>query len=188
MCSLDAQIPSQDRHQVIVPRKGILELACLLTEQDGEVGIVLGQHHIQHHWRIHLHFEAGGRQVPGLRTRTAARWRQAGGRRPPATARSLQPYRDPLQRGTAAFAWQLSNGLLKIQANNPEQEEAEEEVQVEYNGGNLEIGFNVSYLLDVLGVIGTEQVRFILSDSNSSALVHEADNDDSAYVVMPMRL
>lgn len=83
---------------------------------------------------------------------------------------------------------QLSNGLLKIQANNPEQEEAEEEVQVEYNGGNLEIGFNVSYLLDVLGVIGTEQVRFILSDSNSSALVHEADNDDSAYVVMPMRL
>ena len=57
---------------------------------------------------------------------------------------------------------QLSNGLLKIQANNPEQEEAEEEVQVEYNGGNLEIGFSVSYLLDVLGVIGTEQVRFIL--------------------------
>ncbi|MCB2657637.1 hypothetical protein KQ729_15735, partial [Listeria monocytogenes] len=44
MCSLDAQIPSQDRHQVIVPRKGILELARLLTEQDGEVGIVLGQH------------------------------------------------------------------------------------------------------------------------------------------------
>ena len=55
-----------------------------------------------------------------------------------------------------------------------------------YNQGS--IGFNVSYLLDVLGVIGTEQVRFILSDSNSSALVHEADNDDSAYVVMPMRL
>ncbi len=47
MCSLDAQIPSQDRHQVIVPRKGILELARLLTEQDGEVGIVLGQHHIR---------------------------------------------------------------------------------------------------------------------------------------------
>ena len=83
---------------------------------------------------------------------------------------------------------QLANGQLKIQANNPEQEEAEEEVGVDYNGASLEIGFNVSYLLDVLGVMTTEQVRLILSDSNSSALVQESDNDDSAYVVMPMRL
>ncbi|MCY1462084.1 Beta sliding clamp [compost metagenome] len=83
---------------------------------------------------------------------------------------------------------QLANAQLKIQANNPEQEEAEEEISVEYNGSSLEIGFNVSYLLDVLGVMTTEQVRLILSDSNSSALLQEADNDDSAYVVMPMRL
>ena len=83
---------------------------------------------------------------------------------------------------------QLESGLLKIQANNPEQEEAEEEVAVDYSGANLEIGFNVSYLLDVLAVLGTEQVRLILSDANSSALLQEADNDDSAYVVMPMRL
>lgn len=82
----------------------------------------------------------------------------------------------------------MAAGLLKIQANNPEQEEAEEEIAVDYNGSALEIGFNVSYLLDVLGVMTTEQVRLILSDSNSSALVQEADNDDSAYVVMPMRL
>ena len=68
------------------------------------------------------------------------------------------------------------------------QEEAEEEIVVDYNGSGLEIGFNVSYLLDVLGVMGTEQVRLILSDSNSSALLQEVDNDDSAYVVMPMRL
>jgi len=83
---------------------------------------------------------------------------------------------------------QLAAGQLKIQANNPEQEEAEEEIQVDYNGASLEIGFNVSYLLDVMGVMSSEQVRLILSDSNSSALVQEADNDDSAYVVMPMRL
>ena len=77
---------------------------------------------------------------------------------------------------------------MEIQANNPEQEEAEEEVLVDYNGGNLEIGFNVSYLLDVLGVMTTEQVRLVLSGANSSALVQEAGNDDSSYVVMPMRL
>ncbi len=52
---------------------------------------------------------------------------------------------------------QLASGQLKIQANNPEQEEAEEEIGVEYNGDSLEIGFNVSYLLDVLGVMTTEQ-------------------------------
>ncbi|MNJ69234.1 DNA polymerase III subunit beta [compost metagenome] len=59
---------------------------------------------------------------------------------------------------------------------------------VDYSGADLEIGFNVSYLLDVLAVMGTEQVRLILADSNSSALLQESDNDDSAYVVMPMRL
>lgn len=83
---------------------------------------------------------------------------------------------------------QLENGLLKLQANNPEQEEAEEEVAVEYQGGPLEIGFNVTYLLDVLGVMSADQVRLVLSDANSSALLQEADNDDSSYVVMPMRL
>ena len=77
---------------------------------------------------------------------------------------------------------------MKIQANNPEQEEAEEELQVDYDGGSLEIGFNVSYLLDVLGVMTTDQVRITLSDSSSSALLQEAGNDDSSYVVMPMRL
>ncbi|MNH38208.1 DNA polymerase III subunit beta [compost metagenome] len=59
---------------------------------------------------------------------------------------------------------------------------------MDYEGSSLEIGFNVSYLLDVLGVMTTEQVRLILSDSNSSALLQEAGNDDSSYVVMPMRL
>ena len=59
---------------------------------------------------------------------------------------------------------------------------------MDYSGSSLEIGFNVSYLLDVLSVMTTDQVRLILSDANSSALVQEADNDDSSYVVMPMRL
>jgi DNA polymerase-3 subunit beta len=82
----------------------------------------------------------------------------------------------------------LQAGQLKIQANNPEQEEAEEEVMVDYNGSALEIGFNVSYLLDVMNVLGHEQAKLILSDANSSALVQEAESEDSLYVVMPMRL
>jgi DNA polymerase-3 subunit beta len=73
-------------------------------------------------------------------------------------------------------------------ANNPEQEEAEEEVSVNYSGEELEIGFNVSYLLDVLSVITGAEVRVTLSNSNSSALVEDAADGSAVYVVMPMRL
>jgi DNA polymerase-3 subunit beta len=73
-------------------------------------------------------------------------------------------------------------------ANNPEQEEAEEEVTVDYSGDELEIGFNVSYLLDVLNVLKGSEIKLTLSDSNSSALVEDAANAAAVYVVMPMRL
>jgi DNA polymerase-3 subunit beta len=83
---------------------------------------------------------------------------------------------------------QLTSGSLKIVANNPEQEEAEEVVSVDYQGDTLEIGFNVSYLLDVLGILSGAQIKLSLSDPNSSALVEESEDGDSLYVVMPMRL
>ena len=59
---------------------------------------------------------------------------------------------------------------------------------MDYDGDTLEVGFNVSYLLDVLGVLSGDQVKLSLSDPNSSALLEESDADDSLYVVMPMRL
>jgi DNA polymerase-3 subunit beta len=189
MCSQPAGIEQVDRHQVIVPRKGILELARLLTEQDGEVSISLGQHHIR---ATTGDFTFTSKLVDG-KFPDYERVLPRGGDKLVRGDRQL--LREAFSR-TAILSnekyrgirLQLESGLLKIQANNPEQEEAEEEVAVDYSGANLEIGFNVSYLLDVLAVLGTEQVRLILSDANSSALLQEADNDDSAYVVMPMRL
>ena len=77
---------------------------------------------------------------------------------------------------------------LTIQANNPEQEEAEETVPVQFSGDQLEIGFNVSYLLDVLSVLDGDQVQMSLSDANSSALLEAPEHSDAVYVVMPMRL
>src|SRR5690606_10628850 len=83
----------------------------------------------------------------------------------------------------------LSDAEMRIVANNPDQEEAEESVSVDYSGEALEIGFNVSYLVDVLTVLSSERVRMTLIDSNSSALLEAADGDGEAlYVVMPMRL
>ncbi|RIA35285.1 DNA polymerase III beta subunit [Ectopseudomonas oleovorans] len=189
MCSMDATIQQDGKHQVIVPRKGILELARLLTEQDAEVAIVLGQHHIRANTG---EFTFTSKLVDG-KFPDYERVLPRGGDK--LVLADRQGLREAFSR-TAILSNEkyrgirltLAAGLLKIQANNPEQEEAEEEIVVDYNGGGLEIGFNVSYLLDVLGVMGTEQVRLILSDSNSSALLQESDNDDSAYVVMPMRL
>jgi DNA polymerase-3 subunit beta len=189
MCSMEAAIEQVERHQVIVPRKGILELARLLTEQDGNVSIVLGQHHIR---ATTGEFTFTSKLVDG-KFPDYERVLPRGGDK--LVIADRQGLREAFSR-TAILSnekyrgirLQLESGLLKIQANNPEQEEAEEEIVVDYNGSALEIGFNVSYLLDVLSVMTTDQVRLILSDSNSSALVQEADNDDSSYVVMPMRL
>ena len=189
MCAMEATIENTEKHQVIVPRKGILELARLLTEQDGEVAIVLGANHIR---ATTGEFTFTSKLVDG-KFPDYERVLPRGGDK--LVVGDRQALREAFSR-TAILSnekyrgirLQLASGLLKIQANNPEQEEAEEEVVVDYNGGSLEIGFNVSYLLDVLGVMTTEQVRLILSDANSSALVQEAGNDDSSYVVMPMRL
>ena len=82
----------------------------------------------------------------------------------------------------------LSNEELKILANTPEQVEAEEVVSVEYQGDALEIGFNVSYLIDVLSTLTSKKARITLSDPNSSALLEAEEGSDALYVVMPMRL
>jgi DNA polymerase-3 subunit beta len=84
----------------------------------------------------------------------------------------------------------FKENILTAVAHNPEQEEAEEEIEVQYNGEPLEVGFNVSYLLDILGVMRTETVRVDINDASSSCLIRDpADEDDSSrYVVMPMRL
>ena len=90
----------------------------------------------------------------------------------------------------------ISENELRITANNPEQEEAEESIDVNYDGSDLEIGFNVLYLIEALNVISTEKVIFKLSDSNASALIQgvikqnniDIEDESSQYVVMPMRL
>ena len=82
----------------------------------------------------------------------------------------------------------LAPETMKIICTNSEQEEAEEELEIAYGGEPLDIGFNITYLLDVLQNLGTEQVQLAFGDANSSALVTMRDRDDYKYVVMPMRI
>ncbi|MGD9730400.1 MAG: DNA polymerase III subunit beta, partial [Nitrospiraceae bacterium] len=77
---------------------------------------------------------------------------------------------------------------MQILAHNPEQEEAEEELAIEYSGDNLEIGFNVTYLLDALSAVDSNEVALNLIDANSSCLIQAMDDKTCRYIVMPMRL
>lgn len=84
--------------------------------------------------------------------------------------------------------FQLEPNILRITANNSDQEQAEEAVGLEYAGENMEIGFNVAYLLDVVSAISTKAIRCIFTSPNDGVLIEPTDNDNSLYVVMPMRL
>jgi len=83
---------------------------------------------------------------------------------------------------------EVSPGQLKISAHNPEQEEAQEEIEADTKVSDLAIGFNVNYLLEALSALRDEHVIIQLRDANSSALVREASSEKSRHVVMPLRL
>lgn len=82
----------------------------------------------------------------------------------------------------------LETGTLTISSNNPDQEEAIDQLEVDYSGESAVVGFNVNYLLDVLNILETENARIVIKDGNSSALITPETSSDSKYVVMPMRL
>ena len=77
---------------------------------------------------------------------------------------------------------------IKVSANNPEKEEASDDIKANFNGQSIEVGFNVNYLIDVLNVIKTKKVQILLKDSSSSALLSPENDNSSSYVVMPLRL
>ena len=189
MCTRADQFDVEEPKQVILPRKGVLELARLLHDDEGEVTLVIGNNHMR---ATTEDFTFTSKLVDG-------KFPDYDRVLPKSADKNIVGARDELRQAFARTAilsnekyrgvrLMLSDANLQIVANNPEQEEAEEVVSVEYSGDSLEIGFNVSYLLDVLGVLSGEQVRLSLSDPNSSALLEEMEGGDSLYVVMPMRL
>lgn len=189
MCSLDSEFSVEDSKQVILPRKGVLELSRLLLDDGAEVAIVIGDNHIR---ATTEHFTFTSKLVDGK----FPDYERVLPRNPDKVVLgSREDLRQAFTR-TAILSNEkyrgvrlsLGDGVIDIVANNPEQEEAEEVVNVDYKGDGLEIGFNVSYLLDVLGVLDSDTVKLSLSDPNSSALLEEPTDGDSLYVVMPMRL
>jgi len=175
---------------VIIPRKGVLELSRLLSDgEEEDVSVVIGTNHVR---ATMSNFTFTSKLVDG-KFPDYNRVLPKGGDKNVIAGR--EQLRDSLNR-TAILSNEkfrgirliLSDDELKIIANNPEQEEAEETVPVEYKGDSLEIGFNVMYLVDVLNVLDSDNVQVIVSDPNSSALIQSSDDSSAIYVVMPMRL
>ena len=184
--TIEAQLPEK---QVIVPRKGIMEMARLLESDDLDITIAIGDNAIR---ATTANTVFTSKLVDG-RFPDYRRVLPKGGDK--IVIASRNHLKQALTRASIlsnekfrGVRIQLENGLLKITANNPEQEEAEEIIDVEYNNQALEIGFNVSYLLDVLNNLKSDDVRITLIDGNSSALIENHLEEDSMYVVMPMRL
>ena len=173
--------------KAIVPRKGVVELQRLLD--DDSVKIVIGTNLIR---VIGVDYQFTSKLVDGAypdydrvlpkggdKVIQADRLELKGafGR---AAILSNEKYR--------GVRLSISEDSLKIVANNPEQEEAQEDMEVNYKGEALEIGFNVSYLLDVFNTLEQRDIKMTLLNSNSSVLIESVSNESALYVVMPMRL
>ena len=188
LAELQMSEAAQRNEQVIVPRKGVLELQRLM-DGDGDVELSLGANHVR-------------AQIGSIRFTS----KLIDGRFPdyervlPSNPQNVLMAERKLLRHALQRAAILSNEKYRgvrlvlaennvtIQANNPEQEEAEESLEVEYSGEAMEIGFNVNYLLDALSAVSEDQVELSLGDTNSSCLIRGPNTDNSKFVVMPMRL
>lgn len=189
MCVKPVDVVVADKVQAVVPRKGIMELSRLLLDEDVGVEITLGDKHMQVATEsftftsklVDGKFPDYGRVLPrGGNNHLFAdrlKLRQAFSR---VAILSNEKYR--------GVRLTLSDGSMVLVANNPEQDEAEEQLAVDYTGDNLEIGFNIGYLLDVTGVLGSDNIKISFVDANTSALIESPEGGDATYVIMPMRL
>jgi DNA polymerase III subunit beta len=189
LCEAALPAGAQTRKQIILPRKGVLELQRLLEGGDAEVELEVGRSHVRVR-REDLTFTS--KLIDG-------RFPDYEAVIPIAADKHVQVEREVLRAALQRAAilsnekfrgvkLEVDTDLLRIVAHNPENEEAVEEVEAETSVQGLAIGFNVNYLQDALSALRGEEVIIQLRDANSSALVRESTDERSRHVVMPLRL
>jgi len=188
LCELTIDGVDSTPQQVILPRKGVLELQRLIGD-DGDCTLEIGTNHL----RVALggirltsklidgRFPDYERVIPkeSDAPMLADRVQLADG---------LNRIRILANEKYKGVRVELKPGSVTVQAHNPEQEEAEEEIEVQYDGAEMEIGFNVEYLIAALRALDAEAVRLEFRDAASSCLIQDPERRDCKYVVMPMRL
>jgi DNA polymerase-3 subunit beta len=173
----------------IVPRKGVIEIDKQLEEEDQDIKIIISKNHMQ----VTSSFsEAVTKLIDGKFPDYE--------RVIPSSPDKLinvecKVFKEALMRvsilSNDRFRGVRLNFLeneIKVSANNPEKEEASDDIKSQYIGEPLEVGFNVNYLIDVLNTIKTKNVQIALKDANSSALITPENDSTASYVIMPLRL
>jgi DNA polymerase III subunit beta len=185
----DAPLGLGQRQEIIIPRKTILECQHLLEDSDGVLEMSLTSNQVKFTFGdIELISKLVEGKFPDFQRVI-----------PKGHKNSLIVGRDVLQSALQRAAilttdkfkgvrFSLSPNRITVQSTNAEQEEAQEEIETEYSGDAVEIGFNVSYLLDVLSNLKNEKIQISLGDANSSAVITLPNSEDFKYVVMPMRI
>ena len=181
---------AEHRLQVIIPRKGVIELMRLLENSDVPATVTIGNNHM---CVTTEQFTFTSKLVEG-------RFPEYERVIPKNGDKSITIDRDVFKSALSRTAvlcnekfrglrLEFRTGLLRILTNNPEQEVAEEEISLDYHQEDLDIGFNVNYLLDILNIVNLGVVVCTFFDSNSSVVIKEENpEEDSLFVVMPMRL
>lgn len=177
------------KQEVILPRKTIIELSKLLEDSEDPVAIELSAAQAKFSFGnvvlvsklVDGKFPDYARVIPQNQPKKLKLERVV-------LLQALQRAAILTSDKFRGVRWVLGEGSLKISCSNTEQEEAQEELDVPYSGETLDIGFNVSYLVDVLNNLDVAEVECGLGDGNSSALFTVPGRDDFKYVVMPMRI
>ncbi len=183
---LDVEVP---RQEVILPRKTVIEMQRLLSDADGAIDMQFANNQAK--------FSFGGMEF--VTKLVEGKFPDYNRVIPKNHKNSITLGRLPLLATLQRTAILTSDkfkgvrlniepGTLRVASNNAEQEEAVDELDIDYAGDNIEIGFNVTYLIDALSNMDQEMVKLELSDGNSSALFTIPDNATFKYVVMPMRI
>ncbi len=180
---------TSEERQVIVPRKGVLEISRLLESNENEVKLQLNPNHLR---IITSDFVFTTKLIDG-------RFPDYNKVIPAEQNKKVQIDRDTLKEALIRVAilsnekyrgvrFNFDKGSMKVTAHNPEQEEAQEELSVQYSGDSIEIGFNVNYVSDAVSALSAGNVEIGLSDANSSCTLRTPKDKTTQYIVMPMRL
>jgi DNA polymerase III subunit beta len=185
--TLDTEVPN--KQEVILPRKTVLELQRLLSDAEGAIEMQFAHNQARFGFDgmefvtklVEGKFPDYNRVIPKGHHNNLTLGRQA-------LLQCLQRTAILTSDKFKGVRLNLDPGTLRVASTNAEQEEAVDELDIDYGGDSIEIGFNVSYIIDALANMGQDMVRIDLADSNSSALITIPDNESFKYVVMPMRI
>ena len=178
-----------EKREVILPRKAVLELAKLLDETDEAVEIDIFASQVRFAFnRIVLTSKVIDGKFPDYTRVIPTGYKKGFVISRVQLLQSLQRAAILSNEKFRGVRWMMTGNSLRVSCTNNEQEEAQEEMEITYGGEALDIGFNITYLLDVLNNVDADEVECALGDANSSMLITVPENREFRYVVMPMRI